>query len=588
MPVVALRQKLRVRATRQVHQVLWIVLFGAVLVGQGMIDPAVLRAQVDLGETEWIWLGGQPKGNAPAGVCYFRRSFALRDVEQATAEITCDDRYNLYVNGKQIGSGDRWNLLQSHDISQALVVGRNVFAVKAENTGDGPAGLAAKITIQAGELTDSSTSTDANWKVATEVAANWQSIDYDDSGWEAATSLGQFGRTAPWFDQVKVDDGTQATRFTLSPEFRIEKILPNEQTGSLVAMTFNERGEIIASRERGPLELLRDEDGDGVHDTVVTYGEEVKNCQGILALNGMVFAVGDGPDGTAFYRLVDENRDGRWDEVKSLLKFKGGMGEHGPHAAVLGPDGFIYLVIGNHAGTQADHDPASPHHHYYEGDLVQPRYEDAGGHAVGVKVPGGTVIRTDQEGSFVELVAGGFRNAYDIAFNQTGELFTYDSDMEWDEGLPWYRPTRINHIIAGAEFGWRSGWAKWPDYYIDSLGTTADVGRGSPTGVEFYNHRMFPVRFHDTLFACDWSMGRILAVKLERRGASYVGRWEVFLSGRPLNVTDIAVGPDGWLYFTTGGRNTGRGTLSHRMVGQCSAAAADCRCDGRHPATAVV
>ena len=44
---------------------------------------------------------------------------------------------------------------------------------------------------------------------------------------------------------------------------------------------------------------------------------------------------------------------------------------------------------------------------------------------------------------------GGFRNAYDIAFNAHGELFTYDSDMEWDRGLPWYRPTRILHVVPG-------------------------------------------------------------------------------------------------------------------------------------------
>ena len=38
------------------------------------------------------------------------------------------------------------------------------------------------------------------------------------------------------------------------------------------------------------------------------------------------------------------------------------------------------------------------------------------------------------------MVSIGYRNAYDIAFNADGELFTYDSDMEWDMGTPWYRP----------------------------------------------------------------------------------------------------------------------------------------------------
>ena len=209
----------------------------------------------------------------------------------------------------------------------------------------------------------------------------------------------------------------------------------------------------------------------------------MKNCQGILPLGDRVFVVGNGPSGTAFYRLTDTDGDGKADKVETLFKFKGNMGEHGPHAPVLGPDGLIYIMIGNHAFVEPPLAPTSPHHHFYDGELITPKYEDANGHASGIKAPGGTVVRTDVNGSFVELFVGGFRNAYDHAFNRDGELFTYDSDMEWDVALPWYRPTRVNHLIPGAEFGWRSGWSKWPDYFVDSLPATLDIGRGSPTGV---------------------------------------------------------------------------------------------------------
>ncbi|MEM8681177.1 MAG: HEAT repeat domain-containing protein, partial [Planctomycetota bacterium] len=62
--------------------------------------------------------------------------------------------------------------------------------------------------------------------------------------------------------------------------------------------------------------------------------------------------------------------------------------------------------------------------------------------------------------------------------------------------------------------------------------------------------------YRDVLFSCDWSQGQILAFRLEPKGASYRASREVFLEGRPMNVTDIDVGPDGWLYFCTGGRGT--------------------------------
>ena len=68
-----------------------------------------------------------------------------------------------------------------------------------------------------------------------------------------------------------------------------------------------------------------------------------------------------------------------------------------------------------------------------------------------------------------------------------------------------------------------------------------------------------PVRYHNAMFACDWAQGRILVVKFKPAAGTYEASSEVFLEGRPLNVTDIEVAPDGWLYFCTGGRGTDGG-----------------------------
>jgi len=353
-------------------------------------------------------------------------------------------------------------------------------------------------------------------------------------------------------DQAPAD----LSRFKPLAGFKIEEVVVPGSTGSLVAMAFNEAGDMIASRERGPLLLVQDKDHDGQFETVSTYCDKVTNCQGILPLGEHVFAVGDGPSKAAFYKLTDTDGNGQADKVDTLLTFKGGMGEHGPHAPVLGPDGLIYIMLGNHTFVEGEVAAHSPHHHYYGAELFEPKYEDANGHASGIKAPGGTVIRTDASGSFIELFVGGFRNAYDHAFNRDGELFTYDSDMEWDVGLPWYRPTRVNHLIPGAEFGWRSGWSKWPAYYVDSLPATIDIGRGSPTGVIFYEHDRFPAKYHNAFFMCDWSQGRVVAVMLDRDAGTYKATSEIFLEGNPLNCSDIDVGPDGWLYIAVGGRNT--------------------------------
>ncbi|MGI9427577.1 MAG: HEAT repeat domain-containing protein, partial [Bythopirellula sp.] len=133
-------------------------------------------------------------------------------------------------------------------------------------------------------------------------------------------------------------------------------------------------------------------------------------------------------------------------------------------------------------------------------------------------------------------------------------------------GAPWYRPTRISHVTPGAELGWRSGWAKWPAYYLDSLPPAINLGAGSPTGVEFYHHTAFPERYRGAMFGCDWATGRIHCVRFKRQGASYQADSEVFVEGRPLNATDLAVGPDGSLYFCTGGRGTDGGVYRIRWT----------------------
>jgi putative heme-binding domain-containing protein len=131
--------------------------------------------------------------------------------------------------------------------------------------------------------------------------------------------------------------------------------------------------------------------------------------------------------------------------------------------------------------------------------------------------------------------------------------------MEWDTGAPWYRPTRVNHAISGAEFGWRYGTGKWPDYYADSFGAVTDIGLGSPTGICFGTGAKFPAAYQRALYINDWTYGKIYAVHMKPDGASYTGTFEAFVTGRPLPVTDICVNTDGNLYFTIGGRGTQSG-----------------------------
>lgn len=524
------------------------------------LSPSVSNAD----EAQWIWATGSTlQTPIPTGeTCLFRKHINLRVQAQGRIEITADDQYELFINGNKIGSGQSAREMQTYDITDHLETGHNVVAVRVVNTRGNTAALAARVSIRP-ENDDKwfTFSSGPSWRTSTDDIPMWETVVLNDRLWGSASAFGKLGDTAPWDredDMVAETETEQRERFQIQKGFGVQRVLNDEQVGSVIAMAFNEFGHMILSREGGPLLLVFDKDEDGVPEKVRTYCDKVKSCQGILALNGEVFVTGDGPDGSALYRLTDSDRNGTLEQVRTVVKFKGSGGEHGPHGLRLGPDGMIYVAVGSHVQATGKTGDGETLRDVYEGDLL-PRYEDPGGHGRGVKAPGGTVIRTNADGSVVERVAGGLRNAYDLVFHPSGGMFVHDADMEADVDTAWYRPTALFDVTEAGEFGWRTGWAKWPEYYYDRLPNLLDTGKGSPTGAVCYEHYMFPVRYHNSLFLADWSEGRILNVRLKPRGAGYIADSEVFLKGQPLNVTDLEVGPDGAMYFCTGGRGTAGG-----------------------------
>jgi putative heme-binding domain-containing protein len=262
------------------------------------------------------------------------------------------------------------------------------------------------------------------------------------------------------------------------------------------------------------------------------------------------------PNRRGIWRMRDTDGDDQFDEIKFLREMKSLGGEHGPHSLTLSPDGkSIYFVNGNHTDLPTNLNKSRPVR--WDEDHLLPRMWDARGHAKGKYAPGGYVGRMDPEGKTVELFALGFRNQFDIAFDQNGELFTYDSDMEWDQGSPWYIPTRINHIVDAGDYGWRSGAGRWPAYYADSLPAVIDVGPGSPTGTVFGTGAKFPAKYQRAFFAADWTYGTLYAMHLKADGATFTAEKEEFVAGKPLPLTDVVIHPgDGSMYFAVGGRRT--------------------------------
>jgi putative heme-binding domain-containing protein len=374
--------------------------------------------------------------------------------------------------------------------------------------------------------------------------------------------------------------GTPAARIKSPKGFRVELIypVPKETQGSWVNMTVDPKGRLIVSDQYGSLYRveLPAIGGDNDEIRIEAIDAPIGEAQGLLwAFDSLYVVVNRGRKyESGLYRVQDSDGDDKLDKVDLLRKLEGG-GEHGPHAVVLSPDGkSLYVVAGN--ATKLTETDISLVPRVWGEDNLLPRMVDGSGFMTDEKAPGGYICRVSPDGQEWELVSMGFRNAYDIAFNRDGELFTYDSDMEWDVNTPWYRPTRVLHVTSGGDYGYRNGAGKWPPYYIDSLPATVNVGPGSPTGVTFGYDAKFPPKYREALYLCDWSYGKLYAVHLTPQGATYSGELEEFITGTPLALTDVVVNPkDGAMYFAVGGRNTQSGLYRVTYEGDQPPAQAD-------------
>ena len=501
----------------------------------------VVSTQSVSAQPHWVWLGGRKATDSlslkyafdvPAGL----KSARLRLVaDYATARLS--------INGKTAGVAEPYGPVVTLDAAGLLRPGRNVIRLACRAGADAPA-VALELAMVAGEGESLLVSTSGAWKTG---AAGSGLVSYGDLGLEKWWSLpplliDEADDYTQWKRASNAKAGTDPATFETRPGYAVELLrTAGEDEGSWVSLAFDPSGRLTIAREdKG---LIRYTLSAG-HKTITgseMINNDLRECRGLLYAHDSLYVNANNSKG--LYRLRDTNGDGRFDEKKLLHSSPGSVG-HGRNALALGPDGRIYAIHGDSVNLP-------------EGivDRTSPLRKKA----IPFRPNEGHVLRMDPDGSNREIFCAGMRNPYGIAFSSDGEAFTYDADAEFDMGAPWYRPTRVYHLTSGADFGWRAVTGSWPAYYPDHPDNTQaalDIGKGSPTGVRFGTGSRFPPEYREALYILDWAYGRILAVHLVPRGSTYTGSTEVFLRGEPLNLTDLVFGPDGAMYFVTGGRKT--------------------------------
>jgi putative heme-binding domain-containing protein len=394
-----------------------------------------------------------------------------------------------------------------------------------------------------------------------------------------------------------VRSATSPARINIADGFKIDLLysVPMEKQGSWVAMCMDNKQRLIVSDQYGGIYRFpipaAGKNVDPASIEQITYTTErpgtgnpteaqkklpqIGHAQGLCYAFDSLYVVVNSRSsvtGAGVFRLLDTDGDDQFDEIVAIKKLSATGGEHGPHAILPAPDGkHLYVVMGNQTRLPEDYTHSRVPELWGEDQL----FPSLQYFMKGAEAPLGHFAQIDPEGKTWEVMSTGFRNQYDAAVNREGELFTYDADMEWDMNTPWYRPTRVNHVIDGADFGWRTGSGKFMDFCSDTFGTVVDVGPGSPTGVSFGYGAKFPAKYQNAFFVSDWSYGKLYAVHLTPKGSSYVGKVEEFASAQPFPLTDLLVNPkDGAMYVAVGGRKVQSGLYRVTYEGKESTAPA--------------
>lgn len=323
----------------------------------------------------------------------------------------------------------------------------------------------------------------------------------------------------------------EAEGLRMEKGFKVQRVADDPLVPDASAMTLDGHGRPVVAGA-GYIKRLEDRDADGQYETAEILARTRGSAMGLNFEGHDLLAVVDG----GLWRYRDTNADGKPDGAPTqLMPLR--MGEHGAHAIRKGPDGAWYLLGGNEAGFSTL--PALHTSSWVRNPVA------------------GALLRLGRDFQRVTVEAHGFRNPYDFDFLEQGAVMTWDSDCERDFALPWYVPTRVYTLAWGQHHGWQLGghertWAR-PSYEEDAVQPLYWMGRGSPTGVAAYRHRLFSEAYRNGVFALDWTFGKVWFCPSDGSEA------RVFLEPAGANgfaPTDVEVTPDGSLLISIGGRRT--------------------------------
>jgi len=363
----------------------------------------------------------------------------------------------------------------------------------------------------------------------------------------------------------QVPDGFEIIEFAREPLVRQPCSMAFDQQGRLFVGMGPQYRSPTPETPGDSVVLFLDTNGDGKADTTKVFATGFNTIQA-LAWRGNELWVANAPDLTI---VRDLDGDDQADQYIRLYTDLGNL-EHGLHGLTWAPDGKLYMSKGNSKGlsepgryapkpfrdlwgvTVPSDVPDFPPPQVFTKESYQRAYHDPeddwGLH--------GGVLRCDDGGHNLEIVARGFRNPWSIAMDGGFNWLGTDNDQVGGD--------RVIMPFYGAHFGWNHPWSSHWDMqpHAPTAPVSGPLFEGSGTGIVFGDSPQFPSEFRRVFFINDWLRKTTFVWRPQWDGALLRpagGDWKPFIIGgkslfRP---TDMEFGPDGALWILGWGSGYG-------------------------------
>ena len=171
-------------------------------------DPRVgaeLKESIQDG-AKWIWSDPKAASSTAPATIYFRRNIKVDEIpSQAVAVMTCDNEFDLFLNGNNIISSRDWKNPVAVDFTQNLIEGTNTLAVIAINVSNAPnpAGFFFySCAFKKGE-SHWMVGSDSSWLWSKTKTKGWEMPGFDTKGWQHSAELGGVD-AGPWAIREKL------------------------------------------------------------------------------------------------------------------------------------------------------------------------------------------------------------------------------------------------------------------------------------------------------------------------------------------------------------------------------------------------